>query len=448
MSWWVWALRAAAAFPLIGLLMTLARDGRAARAAMFRARPTTAQGLAGRFTPPASLIVPAPDGRIGAWIGRLSYPDLEIVVAAPTGVTIRGAPPGARTARAGDRRWQALAAAGAAAAEGEVLVFLPSRFVVGRGFVQRLVAALVDPFVGAAVAQVAHATDRTGAFGAAADLDAEAWAVVQRGRHALGAPVICEREPFAIKAALYKDFGGLDPASAAADTELGVRLYLRGFVLAYVEAAVAFTAPPSPAEVWSAARDRIVGRRWLWRRARRHLFRTKVLEGPEKTDVRWTLRGAPAALWLAAGWVATAILRVADTSWTPELIAGVLVAASFVTPLRFTHAVATLPLARLSGRRYLLALVPLLPVLTLGAMWTISGATLGRLSGRRPSLPSISAAYEQGPPPEPEPDREPEPEPEPEPESEPEPEPEPERRRRHASHEPVWETKAPRRGHR
>lgn len=365
----VWALRAAATFDVLLLFATAVRALRAHRAAQFKPRPSTAQGLAGRYTPSVSVVVPAADGKVGTWLSALSYPRWELIVAVPDGVAVTGRlPDGAMTVTAPPARGSLLAAATSRAA-GEVVVILPSDLGVGPGFLKRIVTPLVDPFVGAAVGKVLSTRSRPTLAGRMDDVDRSTRVVLQVGRHVIGAPVTSEREPVAVRRLQIADVGGWDETQGEAETDLLLRLYVRGFAVAYVEDAVALTPSASWAEVHERSVARTAGLRRIARAVRRPVRRTRVLEGPEKTDVRWLTRGAAAPVWLLAGWVLTAVLRLADTSWAPELIGGALVLATFAT-IRGAPFITVSAAAIQGGRRTLLAFEPWLPLLSLGWVWS------------------------------------------------------------------------------
>lgn len=456
----VWALRAAAILDVLWLWMVFLRSLRGQRAAQFNARPSTAQGLAGRWLARTSLVVLAPDGRVASWVERVAYPRrrLDLVVVLPPGVEPVDVPAWATIVTAGAATRAAMLDAGAAGAAGDVLVFVPAGHAVGRGFVKRMVAPLVDPWAGAAVARVL-AGNPDGLAGAVDDLDRLARAALQLGRHVIGAPVTSEAEPIALRRHVLEDIGGWDPTHPAPETDVAMRLYLRGYVIVFVQEALALAAPATWTRLSRAAGERVAGLRRAWRVTRPLVRRTKVLDGIEKTDVRWLTRGASAPLWLLAGWTLVAVLRLADTSWAPEAIGGVLLLASFST-LRMVPFVTVSTAAVQSGRLRALALEPWLAPLSLATMWQGAGAAVAAAFRRLPASPAQARLFREGREDEYPAASEPEPEPVPVGEAEPvvqaaaeqTPEPvtgpPPERRRRQRTPPPpkrrgpgVWETR-------
>jgi hypothetical protein len=172
------------------------------------------------------------------------------------------------------------------------------------------------------------------------------------------------------------------------------RLYARGYAIAYVEEAVALSGAATWASIADQVIERTAGFRRLWRTIRPQLRRSRVLEGPEKTDVRWTTRGVTAPLWILAGWVLVGVLRMVDTSWAPEAIGGVLVLTTFST-VGLAPFAAVSASAVQSRRRTALSLEPWLAPLSFGWLWTGAGAALaspfiarrGR-QARRAKMPS------------------------------------------------------------
>ncbi|HVE92163.1 MAG TPA: hypothetical protein VNE62_07670 [Actinomycetota bacterium] len=385
-GWLIWGLRAVLILDVAWLAAVYGRYLRLNRAAQFRPRPSTAQGLAGTFTPSVSLLVAAPRGVVGPWPGRLEYPQLEIVVSAPEGVEVRGAPPGAAVVRARSASRSSLLVAASQVATGEILVVLPPSFACARGFVKRLVAPFVDPWVGATVARTAAGRRGGGLLSAADDVDRLALAAAQVGGHVIGGPVVADFEPFAVRSRLIPEVGGWDLAQDVPGLDLVLRVYARGFLVAYVEQAVALASPATWHALSTRTRARVAGRRRAWRVLRKPLRKGKVLEGPEKTDIRWLTRGATAPFWLLAGWIGTGVLRLADTSWAPEALSGLLLLMTLATPVLLVPFVAYTTGSLQWGRWRMLALTPWLPFLALGAMWTGSGASLSLLlpaGGRR-----------------------------------------------------------------
>lgn len=365
--------------------MVLGRHLRHGRAAQFKVRPSAAQGLAGRVTPPVTLVILSPAGRIGRWAGRIRYPRLEVLLAVPESVSVPAVPPGARVVRGGSGSAGSLVAAALEVARGEIVVVLPPGMAVGPGFVQRFVAPFVDPFVAATVARVVAGRPDTGLAARMEDVDLMVRAALQVGRNTIGAPVLCDREPFAVRRELVDELGGWEAGHPTPDTDLMVRAYVRGFLVSFVEDAVAL----APAATWRRLgedmRARVAGRRSLWRAMRRPLYRRKVLEGPEKTDLRWATRGAAAPFWLASGWTAALALRAADTSWVPEAVAVLLVVFTFATVVGLTPFLVVTSAAVVSRRRRVLLLVPWLPLWALAAAWSGTGAALtAPLRYRRP----------------------------------------------------------------
>lgn len=385
----VWALRAALVLDLLWLGMSTSRSLRALRPQRFAPRPSTAQGLAGRFAPRASLVVGSPDGRAPRWFSLIEYAEgmLERILVIPKGMRPRGLQRGVPGTRVVATRHD-LIGAGLRASRGSVVVVAPPEIRVGRAFVQRLVAPLVDPFVGAAVARVTSARPNAGLAARIDDLDRLAQGGLQIGRSAMGGHVTCEGAPFAIRKSTLDDVGGWQPSRRCPDADLVSRVYVRGYAVAYVEEAVALAPPPAWPALARRTRVRVTGLRGTWRVVRRQLRRTKVLDGPEKTDVRWAGRGTTAPLWLAAGWVFLGGLRLADPTWAPDAIGGALVLLTFATPVTLTSFFNLATAAEQSGRRRVLAVLPLLPPLALGAMWTGAGAAVASAftrTGRRES---------------------------------------------------------------
>lgn len=372
----IWGLRIVAILVVAWLVIYFSRSLRFSRGAQFRSRPSDSSGLAGRYTPTVSVIILTLDGQLGRWVARSRYRRQEIIVAAPRGVVIRGLRPSRiRVVRAETTSEHELLAVALRRAHGEISVLVPPNHAFGADVVSHLVAPFVSAFIGATVGRT---TAEARGLRFVEYVDRVSRHVCATGAHAFGAVVVPEWEPFAVRTNLGREV--IEEQAAAEEPWAAIALSVAaiGFAISYVPNAM-FLVSASKAHIrFARSSARLRSRRLVYRSLRATIRKGKVLEGPEKTDIRWATRGAIAPIVMAAAWVIVLALRTFDSSPIPEVLASVLILGMYATPLTFQSGATLAIAASQSGPIAMLALIPLLPAISIGVMWSGCWALLNR----------------------------------------------------------------------
>jgi cellulose synthase/poly-beta-1,6-N-acetylglucosamine synthase-like glycosyltransferase len=147
---------------------------------------------------------------------------------------------------------------GLAVAQGEIVVVYDADYVPPRGQIRELVAAFLDPRVGAVMGRVVPVNADRNLLTRILDLErAGGYQVDQQARYNLGLVPQYGGTVGAFRADLVRALGGFDPQVLAEDTELTFRLVTRGWRVAYANHAECYEEAP---ERWRVRARQI--RRW------------------------------------------------------------------------------------------------------------------------------------------------------------------------------------------
>jgi hypothetical protein len=213
----------------------------------------------------------------------------------------------------------------AADAQADVAVVIPAGVVGGPGLVKTLVAPMVDPLVGMSVATIQARGGDAGLAAASWEADAVARSALQSAARAAPGSA-----PFAIRTQAARESAG------RSSTDLAARVQALGYEVRRAESATALADAPT------------------WADLERSRTPTARLVFPT----------------LGLAWLLALALRLADTSWLPDVLAAVLLTASLVTAASALPYPILTTAAAQRGRRSLTALVPWLLVVSFGWMFT------------------------------------------------------------------------------
>jgi cellulose synthase/poly-beta-1,6-N-acetylglucosamine synthase-like glycosyltransferase len=145
-----------------------------------------------------------------------------------------------------------------ATASGEILVVFDADYIPGRGLLGELVAAFVDPAVGAVMGRVVPMNCGVNLLTRLLDLErAAGYQVDQQARHNLRLIPQYGGTAGAFRKTAYHAVGGFDPDVLTEDTELTFRLRLGGWTVVYVNRCECYEEVP---QTWRARTQQI--QRW------------------------------------------------------------------------------------------------------------------------------------------------------------------------------------------
>ena len=222
--------------------------------------------------------------------------------------------------RRGGKRGKAAALhAGTREAQGEVLVVFDADYVPGKSLLKFLVAPFADPEIGAVMGRVVPHNVGTSLLSRLLDLErAGGYQIGQQARYSLGLIPQYGGTAGGVRRSALEAAGGWDPRSLTEDTDLTLRLAIRGWKIAYVNRAECYEEVP---ETWEGRRMQIerwaVGHTDCLHRHLGPLLRSPYLTRREKWDGVFLLSVYLTAPLIALGWVATAILFFQGSSYLP-----------------------------------------------------------------------------------------------------------------------------------
>ena len=233
----------------------------------------------------------------------------------------------------GKRGKAAALAAGSRAARGEVLVVFDADYVPGKSLLKFLTAPFADPEVGAVMGRVVPHNVGESLLSRLLDLErAGGYQIGQQARYSLGLIAQYGGTAGGVRRSALDAVGGWDPASLTEDTDLTLRLAIRGWKIAYVNRAECYEEVP---ETWRNRRSQI--ERWAIGHTdclHRHLGR--LLQSPylgwrEKCDGALLLSIYWTAPLIVIGWIATGILFFQGSSYLPVWVPLFLASTCFNT---------------------------------------------------------------------------------------------------------------------
>ena len=209
--------------------------------------------------------------------------------------------------------------AGTRTARGEVLVIFDADYVPGRSLLKFLVAPFADPEVGAVMGRVVPHNVGASLLSRLLDLErAGGYQVGQQARYDLGLIPQYGGTAGGVRRSALDAVGGWDPRSLTEDTDLTLRLVIRGWKIAYVNRAECYEEVP---ETWEGRRLQIerwaVGHTDCLHRHLGPLLRSPFLTRREKWDGVFLLGVYLTASLIAVGWIATGILFFGGQSYLP-----------------------------------------------------------------------------------------------------------------------------------
>ena len=212
-------------------------------------------------------------------------------------------------------------------AQGEVLVVFDADYLPGKSLLKFLVAPFADPEIGAVMGRVVPHNVGASLLSRLLDLErAGGYQVGQQARYSLGLIAQYGGTAGGVRRSALEAAGGWDPRSLTEDTDLTLRLAIRGWKIAYVNRAECYEEVP---ETWESRRVQIerwaVGHTDCLHRHLGPLLRSPYLTRREKWDGVFLLSVYLTAPLIALGWVATGILFFQGSSylpvWTPLFLA-------------------------------------------------------------------------------------------------------------------------------
>jgi cellulose synthase/poly-beta-1,6-N-acetylglucosamine synthase-like glycosyltransferase len=235
--------------------------------------------------------------------------------------------------RGGLRGKAAALQAGTQAARGEILVIFDADYVPGRSLLKFLVAPFADPEIGAVMGRVVPHNVGASLLSRLLDLErAGGYQIGQQARYQLGLIAQYGGTAGGVRRAALDSVGGWDPRSLTEDTDLTLRLAIRGWKIAYVNRAECYEEVP---ETWKGRRSQIerwaVGHTDCLHRYLGPLLRSPYLSRREKLDGVFLLGVYLTAPLMALGWLATGILFFAGDSYLPFWVPFFLASTCFNT---------------------------------------------------------------------------------------------------------------------
>ena len=229
--------------------------------------------------------------------------------------------------REGKRGKSAALLAGTQIARGEILILFDADYVPGKALLKFLVAPFADPEVGAVMGRVVPHNVGSSLLSRLLDLErAGGYQIDQQARYDLGLIAQFGGTAGGVRRVALETVGGWNDRSLTEDTDLTLRLAIRGWKIAYINRAECYEEVP---ETWEARQRQIerwaVGHTVCFHRYLGPLLRSPYLTRRAKCDGVFLLGVYWTAPLIVLGWISTAILFFAGYSYLPALLAFFLV---------------------------------------------------------------------------------------------------------------------------
>ena len=221
--------------------------------------------------------------------------------------------------REGKRGKAAALQASTKAARGEILIVFDADYVPGRSLLKFLVAPFADPEVGAVMGRVVPHNVGASLLTRLLDLErAGGYQIGQQARYDLGFIAQYGGTAGGVRRTALDAVGGWNARSLTEDTDLTLRLAIRGWKIVYVNRAECYEEVP---ETWEGRRRQIerwaVGHTDCLHRYLGPLLRSPYVTRAAKWDGVFLLSVYLTAPLIALGWVATVILFFAGHTYLP-----------------------------------------------------------------------------------------------------------------------------------
>ena len=232
--------------------------------------------------------------------------------------------------RKGKRGKAAALRGGTEAARGEILITFDADYLPGRSLLKFLVAPFADPEVGAVMGRVVPHNVGASLLTRLLDLErAGGYQIDQQARYNLGLIAQYGGTAGGVRRAALETAGGWNTHSLAEDTDLTLRLAIRGWKIAYINRAECYEEVP---ETWEGRRRQIerwaIGHTDCLHRYLGPLLRSPCLTARAKWDGVFLLGVYLTAPLILLGWIATVILFFAGQTYLPVWVAFFLASTS------------------------------------------------------------------------------------------------------------------------
>ncbi|GAC1415154.1 MAG: glycosyltransferase [Actinomycetota bacterium] len=273
--------------------------------------------------------------------------------------------------------------AGTAIATGEIILVFDADYRPGRALIKRLVVPFCDPSVGAVMGRVVPSNSAATALTRLLDLErAGGYQANLQARQNLGLVVQYGGTVGGVRRAVLDAVGGWVP-HLTEDTELTMRIYLRGFRVVYVNLAECYEevvqdwdARTKQLSRWAVGHNNVMID-YFWK-----AMRSKMLSRRQKLESVLLLGVYVAPVVLLFGWIASIYLTFVASGWYLTLYTGILGSLSFNAwgnLAAFNEIGSALLLDR---RRRSILLLPLGLFSSFAGMWICTGALIKTLLGR------------------------------------------------------------------
>lgn len=272
---------------------------------------------------------------------------------------------------------------GTAMATGDVILVFDADYRPGRGLLKRLVAPFCDPSVGAVMGRVVPSNSAANALTRLLDLErAGGYQANLQARQNLGLMVQYGGTVGGVRRSVLDAVGGWVP-HLTEDTDLTLRIYLRGFRVVYVNIAECYeevvqdwAARTKQLSRWAVGHNTVM-LDYFWPTVRSPLLsRKQKIEGVMLLGVYL----APVVLML--GWAASIYLAFVTGGWYLTVYTGILGSLSFNAwgnLAAFNEIGSALLLDR---RTRSILLLPLAIFSSFAGMWICTGALWKTIKGR------------------------------------------------------------------
>ncbi|MBI4463184.1 MAG: glycosyltransferase family 2 protein [Acidobacteria bacterium] len=246
-------------------------------------------------------------------------------------------------------------------AQGEVLVVFDADYIPGKSLLEFLVAPFADPQVGAVMGRVVPYNVGDSLLTRLLDLErAAGYQVNQQARYDLDLIAQYGGTAGAVRRTALDSVGGWNPTSLTEDTDLTLRLAIRGWKVVYLNRAECYEEVPA---TWRARRRQIgrwaIGHTDCFHRYGLALLRSPWLGWKAKLDGILLLGVYLTAPLIVLGWLASVILFFRGESYLPTLVIFFLAATCCNTLGNFAAFLEIGSSAILDGARQRIRLLPL-----------------------------------------------------------------------------------------
>ncbi|MHB8511289.1 MAG: glycosyltransferase family 2 protein [Actinomycetota bacterium] len=273
--------------------------------------------------------------------------------------------------------------AGTAIATGEVILVFDADYRPGKGLIKRLVAPFCDPSVGAVMGRVVPSNSAATALTRLLDLErAGGYQANLQARQNLGLVVQYGGTVGGVRRSVLDAVGGW-VSHLTEDTELTMRIYLRGFKVVYVNLAECYEevvqdwdARTRQLSRWAVGHNNVMID-YFWK-----TMRSKMLRRRQKVEAVLLLGVYVAPVVLLLGWIASIYLTFVASGWYLTLYTGILGSLSFNAwgnLAAFNEIGSALLLDR---RRRSILLLPLGLFSSFAGMWICTGALIKTIKAR------------------------------------------------------------------